>query len=226
MLPVFFKSSKRLIEFAKTNSGALIIGVSLIIGLNFSRFINYAEVAFYHLSGKAGADEAAFERERIARADQLCQYFSKQTLDAMIEACSIVSGSNSYGPKVFETLVIRANLYGVKHEYAKAYQDYKTVALSSDASNEMAAHAAAQLGVMALHGEFGDVRDAMQWFHMGVAKGDSGAMALIANLYATGRGVDKNCDFAREWLDEIATAAGWDDLRGLLQSGYDGQCQW
>ena len=70
-----FKSSKRLIEFAKTNSGALIIGVSLIIGLNFSRFINYAEVAFYHLSGQAAADEAARaqraadqQRQRIAQA--------------------------------------------------------------------------------------------------------------------------------------------------------------
>jgi hypothetical protein len=53
--------SKRLVEFAKTNSAALIIGVSLIIGLNFSRFINYAELAIYHLSGQAGADKAALE---------------------------------------------------------------------------------------------------------------------------------------------------------------------
>jgi hypothetical protein len=71
--------STRIIEFAKTNSGALIIGASLIIGLNFSRFINYAEVAIYHLLGQAGADEAALEaarannqaaqeRERIAQA--------------------------------------------------------------------------------------------------------------------------------------------------------------
>jgi hypothetical protein len=65
---VSFKLSKRLIKFAKTNSGALIIGVSLIIGLNFSRFINYAEVAIYHLSGQAAADEAAFEAARVERA--------------------------------------------------------------------------------------------------------------------------------------------------------------
>jgi hypothetical protein len=55
----------RSFEFAKTNSGALIIGVSLIIGLNFERFTNYAADAIYHLSGKADADQAKAQQEAI-----------------------------------------------------------------------------------------------------------------------------------------------------------------
>ena len=62
------QQSRRLLEFAKTNSGALIIGVSLIIGLNLSRFINYAEFAIYHLSGQAGTNEAALEASRAELA--------------------------------------------------------------------------------------------------------------------------------------------------------------
>src|SRR5450759_4297540 len=76
----------RLIEFGKKNSAALIIGASLIVGLNFERFINYAaeipdaiSLAIYNLSGQADADriasqryydEQAANREREAREQQ------------------------------------------------------------------------------------------------------------------------------------------------------------
>jgi hypothetical protein len=40
----------------RRNSGALIIGVALIVGLNFDRFVGYTKYAVYHLSGQAEAD--------------------------------------------------------------------------------------------------------------------------------------------------------------------------
>jgi hypothetical protein len=77
------RAIKYVAEFAKKNSGALIIGVSLIIGLNFERFANYFieipdafRLAIYHLSGQADADRKAQQqyyaeqkatREREAR---------------------------------------------------------------------------------------------------------------------------------------------------------------
>jgi S1-C subfamily serine protease len=76
------------------------------------------------------------------RADQLCKDYvhpsslSKKAVDAIIEACSIVIGSNSYGPKVVEALLIRGAAYRIKHEYPKANQDLKTVAQSSYASDK------------------------------------------------------------------------------------------
>jgi len=66
-----------LIEFAKKNSGALIVGVSLVIGLNFERFANYAaetpaaiSLAIYHWSGQADADKAKSRREAAQRAEE------------------------------------------------------------------------------------------------------------------------------------------------------------
>jgi hypothetical protein len=77
------RAIKYVVEFAKKNSGALIIGVSLIIGLNYERFANYVtdipdafRLAIYHLSGQADADRKAQQqyyaeqkakREREAR---------------------------------------------------------------------------------------------------------------------------------------------------------------
>src|ERR1700680_1046462 len=62
------QQSKRLLEFAKKNSGALIIGASLIIGLNFSQLTGYVadirdeiHLAYYHLSGQADADLKAHQ---------------------------------------------------------------------------------------------------------------------------------------------------------------------
>jgi hypothetical protein len=45
------------ITFAKKNSGTLIIGAALIIGLNFE-LVDYGKFAIYHLSGQASADAA------------------------------------------------------------------------------------------------------------------------------------------------------------------------
>jgi hypothetical protein len=71
------QQSKRLIGFAKKNSGPLIIGLSLIIALNFSRFTDYAaevhheiHLAIYQLSGQAEADEAEYRREVAQRAQK------------------------------------------------------------------------------------------------------------------------------------------------------------
>ncbi len=74
------QQSKRLIEFGKRNSGALIIGVSLIIGLNFERFTNYAAEtydainrAIYRLSGQADADVAKYRQEVAQREQEAAQ---------------------------------------------------------------------------------------------------------------------------------------------------------
>lgn len=107
--------STRLIEFAKTNSGALIIGVSLIIGLNFNRFTNYANLAIYHLSGQAGADaeaaraalaaeeeregvaRAKLERERVARAAEEAAWHEFLIAERLRFPQKIAVVENSYG---------------------------------------------------------------------------------------------------------------------------------
>jgi hypothetical protein len=132
---------------------------------------------------------------------------SKKTVDAIIEACSIVIGSTQvFGPKVAEAFLIRGAAYRIKHEYLKANQDLKNAASSSYASDKTVAAAARLIGTMALVGEFGyGAMDAMTWFNVA-----ANAMANIASLWAQGLGVaEKNCDFAREWRrnisDEIET---------------------
>ena len=89
------------------------------------------------------------------------------------------------------------------------------------------AAAARLLGTMALSGEFGDVREAMQWFHMAANKGDGIAMANIAILWAQGLPAPlyKSCDFAREFAQK-AIAAGYEKAKEDLQSGFGGKCQW
>jgi hypothetical protein len=66
--------AKRMADFAKGNSGALIIGASLIIGLNFSHFVSYVSeipgeirLAIYNISGQAEADRIAQQKARIAQ---------------------------------------------------------------------------------------------------------------------------------------------------------------
>src|SRR5262249_44737392 len=126
----------------------------------------------------------------VGRADHLCKddvqpsSLSKKTVDAVIEACSIVIGNIPYGPKVVEAFLIRGNLDGTKHEYAKAHDDFKTVALSTYASDEMAGAAASFLGTMSVQGEFVDESGAMFWFQLAARNGDRVAMANIARLYA------------------------------------------
>ena len=73
------------IAFAKRNSGAIIIGVSLVIGLNFNRFTNYAaevpyafHLAIYHLSGQAAADEKAQQEYEQEQAKQRQEYQQEQ----------------------------------------------------------------------------------------------------------------------------------------------------
>jgi TPR repeat protein len=80
---------------------------------------------------------------------------------------------------------------------------------------------------MALLGEFGyGAMDAMTWFNVAAQKGDSVAMANLASLWAQGRGVAvKNCEVARDWAQK-AIAAGYENAKEELQSGFGGQCQW
>jgi hypothetical protein len=53
--------------------GAGIIGLSLIVGLNFAEFVGWTRYAFYHLSGQAAADKLAreqySERLRLQQAE-------------------------------------------------------------------------------------------------------------------------------------------------------------
>jgi hypothetical protein len=75
--------------------GAVIIGISLIVALNFGKFVEWAEDATYQLSGQAAADKRASEQnyangkaqEAIAeqeRAEQNAQFERKNA--ARIEA--------------------------------------------------------------------------------------------------------------------------------------------
>lgn len=52
-------------SFARSTSGALIIGLSLIVALNFERFIGWGDLAYYHFSGQAAADRATEERKQV-----------------------------------------------------------------------------------------------------------------------------------------------------------------
>ena len=53
----------------------------------------------------------------------------------------------------------------------------------------------------------------------------SKAANQIGELYAKGQGVQKNCDYARRWLDQAARA-GVEVAKQNLLSGVDGQCHW
>jgi len=69
---------KKTIAFFRTNTAALIIGASLIIAINFGRFVDWVDYAAYVLSGQASADREAkkqqeefWERQRVkAEQDQ------------------------------------------------------------------------------------------------------------------------------------------------------------
>jgi hypothetical protein len=151
---------------------------------------------------------------------------SKNTVDAIIQACSIaITTIYPYGPKAIEALLIRGAAYRIKHEYSQADHDLNIVAVSSYASDKTAGAAARLLGTMAMLGEFETARSAMQWFQLAASKGDSIAMADIASLFAKGLGVAKNCDFARDWVQK-AIAAGYQSAKAELRSGFNGQCHW
>jgi hypothetical protein len=72
------------LKLLKSNSAALIIGASIIVALNFERFVDWTRYGYYHLSGQAAADarerqqyyenemagQAKAEREQQAAAEQ------------------------------------------------------------------------------------------------------------------------------------------------------------
>jgi hypothetical protein len=148
----------------------------------------------------------------------------KRTVDAIIEACSNVIGSNSLGPKVAEAFLIRGAAYRIKHEYSKAHQDLLNAAQSSYASDKTAGSAERLLGTMSMLGEFDDPLGAIIRFDRAAARGDSIAMANLASIYA-GQGPNKNCDVAREWIQK-AIAAGNENAKEELRSRFGGQCRW
>jgi hypothetical protein len=53
-------------KFVKSNSGALIVGVAIIVGLNLPRFISAAQLVWYEISG-----QAAREQEKSQKAERL-----------------------------------------------------------------------------------------------------------------------------------------------------------
>jgi Sel1 repeat len=168
------------------------------------------------------------ERER---ADNLCKDYahpsslSQKTVDAIIEACSTVMRAYPYGSKVVEALLIRGAAYRIKHEYSKADHDLNIVVASSHASPKTAGAAARLLGTMALLGESATIESAKRWFELAADKGDSIAMAYVASAYAKGQDVVKNCGLARYWIEK-AIAAGYENAKEELQSGFNGRCSW
>jgi hypothetical protein len=148
---------------------------------------------------------------------------SMKTVDEIIEACSIVIGSNSLGPKVAEAFLIRGAAYRIKREYSNAHQDLLNAAQSAYASNKIAGSAERLLGTMSMLGEFEDPLGAEIRFDRAADRGDSVAMANLASIYAGGP--RKNCDVARQWMQK-AIAAGYENGKEELRSRFGGQCQW
>jgi hypothetical protein len=87
-------TKKNAVEFARKNSGALIIGAALIVGLNFGRFSDYAigasrifNLAIYHLSGRADADQtAAMHVQAEERAEAAQRALQEQNRLAIFNA--------------------------------------------------------------------------------------------------------------------------------------------
>jgi hypothetical protein len=146
----------------------------------------------------------------------------KQTVDAIVEACSVVIGNGPLGPKVAEAFLIRGATYRVKHEYSKAYQDLLNAAQSSYASDKTAGSAERLLGTMSMLGEWDDPLGAITRFGRAADRGDGMAMAHLASIYA-GQGTNYSCDQARAWIRK-AIAAGYEDGKQELRSGFGGKC--
>jgi Trypsin-like peptidase domain len=150
---------------------------------------------------------------------------SQKTVDEIIEACSIEIGSTQVlGPKVAEAFLIRGAAYRIRHEYSKAHQDLLNAAQSSYASNKTAGSAERLLGTMSMLGEFEDPLGAIIRFGRAADKGDGMAMFYLAGIYA-GQETKYSCDQARAWVQK-AIAAGYEDGKQELRSGFGGKCRW
>jgi S1-C subfamily serine protease len=89
----------------------------------------------------------------------------------------------------------------------------------SDAMNKIGIMYAMGQGVEADHAM------AMGWFRQAADMGNPYAMGNIGELYAKGDGVAKDCGAARQWVAKAA-AAGLENAKQYLRSGFDGLCQW
>jgi S1-C subfamily serine protease len=70
-----------------------------------------------------------------------------------------------------------------------------------------------------------DHATAMGWFRRAADMGNTFAMGNVGELYAKGDGVAKDCSAARQWVAKAA-AAGLEDAKRYLRSGFEGLCQW
>jgi hypothetical protein len=65
-------------QLVSKNSGALIIGASLIVALNFAQITDWLRYASYHLSGQAAADKRAREEQLAGQREQEAQAEQKR----------------------------------------------------------------------------------------------------------------------------------------------------
>lgn len=112
----------------------------------------------------------------------------------------------------------RGFAYIAKGEYDRAIADC-TDAIWLDPT--AAAYNNRGLAYFAKH----DYEHANRDFSIAANKGSWAAMSNIAELYAKGQGVPKDCVSARQWVEKAA-AAGLEDAKRYLRSGFDGQCRW
>jgi TPR repeat protein len=84
-----------------------------------------------------------------------------------------------------------------------------------------------KIGIMYAMGQAVEVDNAMAmvWFRQAADMGNPYAMGNIGELYAKGDGVAKDCGAARQWVAKAA-AAGLENAKQYLRSGFDGLCQW
>ena len=111
----------RIIAFAKSNTGALIIGASIVIGLNFERFAEYVNDAFYKLSGEAEADRKRAQqrdeeqRARFVRERAESEAWQEFLIEARAKFPQMQVVKNSYGG---DFVCLKIGWMGGERDYA------------------------------------------------------------------------------------------------------------
>ena len=106
---------------------------------------------------------------------------------------------------------------GIKQNFPEAMRWLSRAAMSG---NAVAANLVGHMYAMG-EGTPKDYGSAMHWFLIAANKGNSAGMSNIGELYAKGQSIPKDCDTARQWVEK-AIAAGFEDAKRELQSGFNG----
>ena len=122
-------------------------------------------------------------------------------------------------PADSDALYYRGEAYEEKGDRERAIRDFAKVYVSAEV--KMAARAANRIGSIYVRGH--DYGQAMQWYRAAADKGDGHAMDMIATFYASH--VLPDCNSARNWIKK-AIAAGNEDAKQDLRSGFNGRCHW